>query len=213
MANTTPKARYWAFVAYEESLPQDYATILNKAGIQWAKSPYHDKDKNPDGTTKKAHWHFILVWPGPTTLNAVRRITVDTLHSTEPVMLVSPRGYYRYFTHADNPEKYQYCEHDITSGGGFDLIDYFSESDLKQLKRETTFFVIEHNITEYADAINILSSEMDIIHLDVFMLYTNHFKTLCASLRYKQDTHNSHKRKGATTTSPHIVTNDENKKS
>lgn len=186
MANTTPKARYWAFVAYEESLPKNYATILNQSGVQWAKSPYHDSDKNEDGSIKKPHWHFILVWSGPTTQNAVRRLTVEQLHSTEPIMLVSPRGYYRYFTHADNPEKHQYNENQITTGGGFDLTEYLSETDYKLLKREISFLLLDRRIIEYAQAIEFLASEYSITYVDVFMMFPNHFKALIASIRHSK---------------------------
>ena len=63
------KKRYWAFVLYPESAPSDWRDIIQMTGLPFAVSPLHDKDLNADNTIKKAHYHIILCYPGPTTYN------------------------------------------------------------------------------------------------------------------------------------------------
>lgn len=121
LVDKSAKGRYWAFVGYEDSLPVNYIEILNMTGLPWARSPYHNKDINPTGENKKPHYHFIICWGGPTTFKAVKSLVVGRLHCPIPIMLQSPKGYFRYFTHKDNPEKHQYSEKDIKVYNGFDV--------------------------------------------------------------------------------------------
>ena len=41
-------------------------------------------------------------------------------------VIMSPKGMYDYFTHADNPDKTPYDINDIESGAGFDLEKIFN---------------------------------------------------------------------------------------
>ena len=70
-AKSGQKARYWSFVAYPESLPSDWKDTLTRTGLPIAISPLHDKDINPNGEAKKAHYHVILCFDGPTTYSVV----------------------------------------------------------------------------------------------------------------------------------------------
>ena len=117
------KKRNWAFVLYPESAPENWRDLLQQTGIQAAISPLHDKDVNPDGEVKKAHYHVIITYNNTTTYNSVKDLT-DSLNCPIPQPLEQVRGYYRYLTHKDNPEKYQYDEKDITTINGFDILDY-----------------------------------------------------------------------------------------
>lgn len=60
------RARMWTFVVYPESAPENWRDILSDYHIPWVESPLHDKDVNPDGEVKKAHWHIILFFDGKT---------------------------------------------------------------------------------------------------------------------------------------------------
>lgn len=147
------KKRYWTFVLYPESAPEDWRDILQRTGLEIAVSPLHDKDINP-GTeeVKKPHYHLILCYEGPTTGNAVKKLT-DELNQPIPLPIDSVRGLYRYFTHKDNPEKFQYDEKDISSINGFDIADYsdLSSSEVSRIKLELTKFIKESDLTEYSD--------------------------------------------------------------
>ena len=117
------KKRNWAFVLYPESAPENWKELLQQTGLGIAISPLHNKDINPTGETKKAHYHIILTYDGPTTYNNVRSLT-ELLGQPIPQPLEQVRGYYRYLTHKDNPEKAQYDEKDIITYNGFNIQDF-----------------------------------------------------------------------------------------
>ena len=95
----------------------------SKTGLQCAISPLHDKDMNPDNTPKKPHYHVILTYSGPTSYNVVKALT-DGFNQPIPQALEQVRGYYRYLTHKDNPEKAQYDEREIKTINGFNIVDF-----------------------------------------------------------------------------------------
>lgn len=45
--------RYWAFVLYPESAPENWKDILQETGLSCCVSPLHDKDTNPTGEAKR----------------------------------------------------------------------------------------------------------------------------------------------------------------
>ncbi len=171
------KSRYWAFVVYPESAPEDWMQILQLSGLRAAVSPLHDKDLNPDEQEKKPHWHVIACWEGPTTFSAAKAIT-DKLSAPIPVPLNSVRGYYRYFTHKDNPEKFQYEEADIIHLGGFDPSDYidWTRAEVDAMKRRIIQMVRDGNMTEYADLLEILADSEAFDLLSVAMNNTVLFR-------------------------------------
>ena len=156
MAKNTKK-RNWAFVLYPESAPEDWREQLQKTGLQCAVSPLHDKDLNPDNDFKKEHFHVILCYSGPTSFNVVKKLT-DQLNQPIPIPLEQIRGYYRYFTHMDNPEKYQYEEKDITTINGFNIADFveLSKSEIVEIKRKLQKIIRENQITEYSEFMDFL---------------------------------------------------------
>lgn len=147
------KKRNWAFVLYPESAPADWREQLQKTGLQCAISPLHDKDINPTGEPKKAHYHVIICYSGPTSYNVVKALTNGQLGQTVPQPLEQVRGYYRYLTHEDNPEKAQYSRADIETLNGFNIGDYveLTRSEVVKIKREVQALIRDNGITEYAD--------------------------------------------------------------
>lgn len=195
MANI--KKRNWAFVLYEESAPENWRDIIRDTGLQACISPYHDMDINPDNTIKKAHYHVILVYSGPTSYNVVKQLT-DSLNQPIPQPLEQVRGYYRYLTHKDNPEKYQYDEKDITTINGFDISNYveLSASEVKTIKIQIQSFIRDNEIYEYSELMDILLDN-DLINLwEVASNHTYFFDKYICSYRNKhtkqQDTQKTH---------------------
>lgn len=150
------KKRYWAMVLYPESAPKNWRDKLRETGIQCAISPLHDKDINPDNTPKKAHYHIILCYEGPTTYKNVCSLT-ESLNQPIPQPLEQLRGYYRYLIHKDNPEKYQYDESMITTINGFDISNYLdlTSTQVIAILKQITQFIDDNNITEYCELIKI----------------------------------------------------------
>lgn len=152
------KKRNWGAVIYPESAPENWIDILKLKGITFAVSPLHDKDidEGANGNKpKKAHYHIVMVFGSPTTFNNVKAIT-DELNQPIPIPLESVRGYYRYFTHKDNPEKYQYDEKDIRLFNGFDVCDVINSFEVFLHMKEIQNLIIENDIIEYCDLIDYL---------------------------------------------------------
>lgn len=180
------KNRYWAFVLYLESAPDDWKEKLQLTGLSICISPYHDKDINPDGTPKKPHYHIILCFGGPTTYNNVKSIT-DSLNQPIPIALQQVKGYYRYLTHKDNPEKYQYSENEIKCLNGFNIDDYvdLTYSEVNGYIVKIQKLIMENNILEYSVLLDLLlASEMYVEH-QVASSHTILFNTYLTSKRNK----------------------------
>lgn len=152
------KKRNWAFVLYPESAPDDWQQQLAKTGLQCAISPLHDKDVNPDGEVKKAHYHIIICYNGPTSFNVVNSLC-DSLNQPIPQPLEQIRGYYRYLTHKDNPEKFQYSDKDIKTINGFNITDFveLTKSEVISIKKRLQQLIRDKNFLEYSDFIDFLS--------------------------------------------------------
>lgn len=180
--------RSWAFVIYPESLPGNWKEIIIDTGLPMAISPLHDKDINPTGEEKKAHYHVICYYENATTYNNVKQNVTDKLNGTIPIKLESMRGMYRYHLHLDNPEKYQYDDRDRTFYNGFD-IDFASKltrTEINKLIREIHTFINNNDIVEYIDLLDILK-ENDLVDMyDIAISNTLLFKSLLDSKRNKE---------------------------
>lgn len=183
------KKRYWAFVLYPESAPENWREILQQTGLSICVSPLHDKDTNPTGEPKKAHYHIILCYSGPTTFKCVKAIT-DSLNQPIPIALEQVRGYFRYLTHKDNPEKYQYNEKDITTINDFDIDNYndLSVSQIKTIMIDIQKIIRDNDILEYCDLLDFLLDSELFSYLDVAQNHTILFNTYITSLRNKKKT-------------------------
>ena len=187
MSSKNVKKSKWAFVLYPESAPSNWRDLLQETGLQIAISPLHDKDVNPDNTLKKPHYHIILVYEGPTTFNNVNYLT-SSLNQPIPQPLDSIRGYYRYFTHEDNPEKFHYNFNDITTINGFDVKDYLelTANQVIACLTELTTIIKDNNITEYSSLIDLLIENDYNELLDVAMNKTIYLNTYITSRRHSQ---------------------------
>lgn len=180
------KKRNWAFVAYPESMPEDFFERLNQSGIPCAVSPLHDKDMNANGEPKKPHYHIILCYEGPTTFNAVSKFT-ESVGGTIPQPLESIKGYYRYLTHKDNPEKAQYNECDIKHLNGFNPRDFIeiSKSEVLALIKHIQNIVRDAEIYEYSDLLDLLLDSDMVDEYDVATSHTLLLKGYIDSRRNK----------------------------
>lgn len=180
------KNRHWTFVMYPDSLPENYLEILQQTGLEVAISPLHNRDLDKEKELKKAHYHVLLCFPGPTTYKKVCSIT-QKLNATIPQRVLSVKGIYRYFTHKDNPEKYQYDEQEIVCLNGFDSENFvaMTTSQIKMIVRELTDIILNKNILEYVDLIDFLVTNEMYDFLDVASTKTIYFNTLISSLRNK----------------------------
>ena len=187
MAEKNVKKRNWAFVLYPESAPADWRELLQKTGLPCAISPLHDKDVNATGEPKKPHYHVMVFYQGPTSYNVVKRLT-DGLNQPIPQVVEQVRGYYRYLTHMDNPEKAQYSPSGITTLNGFDIGDYveMSKSEVTKVCRALMDYIRENDIMEYADLMDMTMCEgVPPEWFDVASSRTLFFRGYLKSRRYR----------------------------
>lgn len=173
-------------VLYPESAPNDWREILTQTGLQCAVSPLHDKDLNPTGEPKKAHYHIIMCYSGPTSFNVVKALC-DDLKQPIPQALEQVRGYYRYLTHKDNPEKYQYSEEEITTVNGFNISDYvdLTKSEVTEIKKRLQMLIRNMNFIEYSDFMDYLQDNDLSVEYDIASNNTYFFEKYITSRRNK----------------------------
>lgn len=159
--STYNKSRNWVFILYPESAPEDWRQKLAQSGIRSAVSPLHDKDLNPDGTQKKPHYHIMFCFDGPITQMRANIFTA-MFNGTIAIHVDSVRGMYRYLTHKDNPEKYQYSDNEITLYNGFDPTSIVTAHETLIIKRQIQTFIIENRIYEYSTLMDMIACNDDL---------------------------------------------------
>lgn len=187
MAEKNVKKRNWAFVLYPESAPADWRERLQKTGLPCAISPLHDRDVNATGEPKKPHYHVMVFYQGPTSYNVVKRLT-DGLNQPIPQVVEQVRGYYRYLTHMDNPEKAQYSPSEIQALNGFDIGDFveMSKSEVTKVLRALMGYIQDNNLMEYADLMDMTMCEgVPPEWFDVAASHTLFFTGYLKSRRYR----------------------------
>lgn len=149
------RTRNWTFVVYPESAPENWREIIDELRVPWVESPLHDKDVNPDGEIKKAHWHVMVMFSSKKSYAQIREITMQ-LRSPNPQKVSNAKGMIRYFSHMDNPEKYQYKKSDIIAHSGADIASYLSATTTEryELIREMMEFVGSQDITEMKELLD-----------------------------------------------------------
>lgn len=179
------KKRYYLFVVYPDSAPENWQDKLKQTRCCYAISPLHE----PDEQDKKPHYHVIFYSPGPITLeNAKDIIPGDVPANGHVEWAKSPAGSQRYLIHLDDQEKQQFPEgaRAITVLNGFplDLTRDFSAAEKRELRRRILDFIREYEIVEYSDLIYSLS-EFDLDMQDYACNHTILFNTVITSRRNK----------------------------
>lgn len=128
------KARYFTFLLYPESIPDDWKLKLELLGVPIAVSPLHDKDlSDVEGQKyKKPHYHVIYVSKNPVTAESVRlkikRSLGDSSVALVQIIRTSIENTYLYLTHeskdAIEKKKHKYDKADIKHINNFDIDRY-----------------------------------------------------------------------------------------
>ena len=145
------RSNKWAFLIYQDSAPENYLDIFEELHIPYVLSPWHDKDVNKStGEIKKAHKHGALFFETLKSYSQVSDLLKDKLNSPAHVEVVmSPKGMYDYFTHAENPDKSPYNIEDIESGCGFELNKFLISNNNDRFLSLVIDIIEEHNFTEF----------------------------------------------------------------
>jgi uncharacterized protein YecE (DUF72 family) len=158
-------------------------------GLEYAISPLHDSDKDPTEEDKKAHWHVIVSkQSGSTTENVIKGIT-DSVNAPKAIALQSVKGYYRYLTHKDNPDKYQYNESEIQTINGFNILNYseMSRHELDIVIMRIQDIIQENGWFEYCDLLDNLKEWGMIAEWSVARSQTVLFNSYMRSRRHKDN--------------------------
>lgn len=115
------RTRNYATVVYPESAPDNWQDILADMFIPAFISPLHDKDINPTGEPKKAHYHVIIMFDAVKTKEQASEVFAR-INGVGCEVIQSLRGYARYLCHLDNPEKVKYDTDKVKSLAGADYI-------------------------------------------------------------------------------------------
>lgn len=113
------RTRNYATVVYPDSAPTDWQDILSQQFVPCFISPLHDRDLNPTGEPKKAHYHVLIAYDTVKTIEQAKML-VETINGVGCEIVNSLRGYARYLCHLDNPEKAQYNQEDVRTMCGAD---------------------------------------------------------------------------------------------
>lgn len=146
------RSRLWVFVAYPESLPENWLDIISEWHVPCCVSPLHDRDVNADGEGKKPHYHIVLQFTGKKSYLQIVEM-IEPLNCTVPQRVNSLKGQVRYFIHYDNPEKAQYRKEDLKCFGGFDVDLYLGSTETNRhiALREMREFVVANCIEYFSD--------------------------------------------------------------
>lgn len=152
------KARYFTFLLYPESIPEDWEMKLESIGLPIAISPLHDKDlSDVEGQKyKKAHYHVIYVAKNPVTADSVRYKIKKTLgeKSVAMVQIVvqSMENIYLYLTHESKDaiakNKRVYDKRDIKLLNNFDIDRYITldVEDKDDMLNDVCDLIDEHGL-------------------------------------------------------------------
>lgn len=145
------RTRNFATVVYPESAPDNWQEVLSQQFVQSFISPLHDKDVNPTGEVKKAHYHVIIMFDTVKTSEQAQEI-FSLIHGVGCERVNSIRGYARYLCHLDNPEKAQYEPQNVRSLGGADYTSTIGlVTDKYKAISEMIDYCVENNIVSYSD--------------------------------------------------------------
>ncbi|EDP4236144.1 replication protein RepB, partial [Campylobacter jejuni] len=160
------KARYFTFLLYPESIPNDWELKLEMLGVPMAISPLHDKDKsNVEGQKyKKEHYHVIYVSKNPVTPESVRLKIKRTLGDKSVAMVqiisMSMENMYLHLTHESKDavakNKHKYKRSDIKLINNFDIDRYITldVEDKEDLFNEICDIIDDHDLANMRELKN-----------------------------------------------------------
>lgn len=163
---------WWRFIAYPDSVPENWLQKLQATHMQIAISPLHDKDTwdHPSpatvnaetgeiipkgarykiGDRKKAHWHGIVKTDRKCGWKDMNALLQNILHCPYIQRCYSLKNSYEYFLHINDPLKYQgYFKDEIIRMNGFVIEPTKMEQGI--LYDEIVSVVIEYGYTTWTE--------------------------------------------------------------
>lgn len=183
-----PKSRYWTFILYDDSRPDDWKDRLIRTHLPVDISPCHDRDikNHQTGEIDKPHRHVMLCFDGPTTRNNVNQISQGELNATTCFQVYSVKGLHDYFVHPEDTCKVPYAEADRIMLNGFDVSNYTQMTSKEEiiLVKAIMDQIKKLKINEYCDLVEFAAGE-DIQMYDYIIHHTVFFNAVLTSKRNK----------------------------
>lgn len=150
------RARAWTCIVYPDSAAENWIDILRDQLVECLISPLHDKDIEPTGEIKKAHWHVVLSFKNPSSSEKAREV-FDEIHGVGCQKVKDFKQLARYLCHLDQPNKHQYNIEDVISIGAIDYQTLvMTSSDEDEVLDEIFDFIRTHYIMSFADFVDLV---------------------------------------------------------
>ncbi|EKB7622839.1 TPA: replication protein [Enterococcus faecalis] len=181
------RSNKWAFLIYKESAPDNYLEILNGLHVPFVLSPWHDKDiYSGTGELKKSHKHGAFYFDSLKSYTQVSELVSDKLNGPAHVEVVmSPKGMFDYFTHAENPSKTPYDVENIESGAGFELDKFLLEQNTDNFMNDVIDIIEENNFMEFENLVR-YARDNNYLLLGLIVERTYFFAKYLDSRRYSK---------------------------
>lgn len=200
--NGKEKSRYFTFLLYPESVPEDWLTKLETLDVPMAISPLHDKDESPLGGYKKPHWHVIYVAKNPVTADSVRikikRLLGDNSIAMVQIVEQGMESMYLYLTHeskdaiAKNKHVYQKSEIRLLNNFDIDRYVVFDVTEQKELKHQLVDLIFRLHLVNISDLMGYLDtfglgvlSAKSMKHVNEVISANTGFFRLCFDANYQ----------------------------
>ena len=174
------RSRNWSLVTYLDkvTLCQRLCSIEN---VRYYAFIVHDKDKTADGLPKPAHIHLALCLNSARTLAQLSPRFSDIASNAgncfgQPTR--SNRAIIEYFTHKNEPEKYQYNDLDIISNN----LEYFKNDETDE---DNTYMIIEDLLKGKS------LKEVAKIYGRAFIYHYQNFKQFIADVKEQEENYKS----------------------
>lgn len=152
------KTRAYVAIGYPESLVDDFVEVLQETHVQVLISPLHNQDKDQQGEIKKEHYHIMLLFDGPKTIQQAQEI-FDQIKATKCKAVNSVRGQARYLCHLDDLDKAPYDVGNVVALNGADYTTLIELPTNKyQSIREMMNYCKENMIFSFADLVDYAAS-------------------------------------------------------
>lgn len=143
-----------AFDEYDEADLDDY---LTREKEKWL----NEGERRPIvGVRKKEHYHWMVTF-GRQKKSAAQVLKMiekyaPTVKYVEPVTSVAK--YLQYFTHQNDPDKYQYSPNDVRSFCGFDLSPLWSVTEAQEVEGMTVIigWCREYGLVNWCDVVDLV---------------------------------------------------------
>lgn len=182
------RSNKWAFIFYQESAPENYLEILEEMHVPFVLSPWHDKDvNNVTGEIKKAHKHGALYFDSLKSYSQVSSLISEKLNAPKHVEVVmSPKGMYEYFIHAENLGKTPYQIEDIEWGCGFELGNFLIANNTGEFLNSVIDVIEENDFVEFEELV-MYARNNNYLLLELIVDKTYFFSRLLDSRRYSSE--------------------------